>query len=141
MPSPAPSAGKPSRTISSRRAANPEDPSVSAIEEATPGPVAAGELTVAPGVGGSLYSPGFVALLAVTLLGFSMNMLLQPVLPVLVLARGGDATLVGLIVAAFSFPSVLLRPVFGRLVDEWNHRRVYLLGTVGLAVCSIAYLI
>ena len=30
---------------------------MSAIEEATPGPVAAGELTVAPGVGGSLYSP------------------------------------------------------------------------------------
>jgi predicted MFS family arabinose efflux permease len=109
--------------------------------EAVSGPLAAEALTVAPGAGGSLYSAGFVALLVVTLLGFSMNMLLQPVLPVLVLARGGDATLVGLIVAAFSFPSVLLRPVFGRLVDEWNHRRVYLLGTVGLALCSVAYLI
>ena len=114
---------------------------MSAIEDAAPASVRADDLTVAPGVGGSLYSAGFVALLAVTLLGFSMNMLLQPVLPVLVLARGGDATLVGLIVAAFSFPSVLLRPVFGRLVDEWNHRRVYLLGTAGLALCSVAYLI
>jgi predicted MFS family arabinose efflux permease len=109
--------------------------------EAVSGPLESAALTVAPGAGGSLYSAGFVALLAVTLLGFSMNMVLQPVLPVLVLARGGDATLVGLIVAAFSFPSVLLRPVFGRLVDEWNHRRVYLLGALGLAVCSIAYLI
>lgn len=88
-----------------------------------------------------LYSRPLVALLSVTFLGFLHNMLLQPVLPLLVLARGGDATLVGLIVAAFSFPSVLLRPVFGRLVDEWNHRRVYLLGTLGLGLSSIAYLV
>jgi len=118
------------------------DEAVAAPEaEAVSGPLASAALTVAPGAGASLYSAGFVALLAVTLLGFSMNMVLQPVLPVLVLARGGDATLVGLIVAAFSFPSVLLRPVFGRLVDEWNHRRVYLLGALGLALCSVAYLI
>jgi predicted MFS family arabinose efflux permease len=26
-------------------------------------------------------------------------------------------------------------------VDEWNHRRVYLLGTAGLALCSVLYLI
>lgn len=68
-------------------------------------------------------------------------MLLQPVLPLLVLERGGDATLVGLIVAAFSFPSVLLRPVFGRLVDEWNHRRVYLAGLLGLGVSGVLYLV
>ena len=76
-----------------------------------------------------------------TLLGFGQNMILQPVLPLLVLSRGGDATLVGLIVAAFSLPSVLLRPVFGRLVDEWNHRRVYLAGTLALGISSALYVI
>lgn len=90
---------------------------------------------------GTLYSRPLLALLSVTLLGFIQNLLLQPVLPVLILSRGGDATLVGLVVAAFSFPSVMLRPVFGRLVDEWNHRRVYLAGTLGLGVASVLYLV
>jgi predicted MFS family arabinose efflux permease len=89
----------------------------------------------------TLYTGPFVALLAVTLLGYVQNFLLQPVLPALVLSLGGDATLVGLVVAAFSFPSVVLRPVFGRLVDEWNHLRVYALGTLGLAASSALYLI
>jgi len=88
-----------------------------------------------------LYSGPLVALLAVTFLGFLHNLLLQPVLPLLVLDRGGDATLVGIVVAAFSIPSVVMRPVFGRLVDEWNHRLVYLVGTIGLAVASFAYLL
>lgn len=91
--------------------------------------------------GTKLYTGPLVTLLVVTLLGFGQNMILQPVLPLMVLARGGDATLVGLIVAAFSFPSVLLRPVFGRLVDEWNHRRVYLAGTFALGVASVLYVI
>jgi predicted MFS family arabinose efflux permease len=88
-----------------------------------------------------LYTVPYVSLLSVTLLGYIQNFLLQPVLPVLVLSRGGDATLVGLVVAAFSLPSVVLRPVFGRLVDEWNHRLVYIIGTVGLAISSALYLV
>jgi predicted MFS family arabinose efflux permease len=88
-----------------------------------------------------LYTGPLGLLLAVTFLGFVHNMLLQPVLPLLVLDRGGDATLVGLVVAAFSFPSVLLRPVFGRLVDEWKHGRVFLAGVLGLALSSFAYLV
>lgn len=88
-----------------------------------------------------LYTGPLVALLAATFLGFIHNMLLQPVLPLLVLDRGGNATLVGIVVAAFSFPSVVLRPVFGRLVDEWNHRLVFLAGTIGLAISSFAYLL
>ena len=81
-----------------------------------------------------LYDRGFVTLCAVTLLGFASFALIGPVLPLLVLDLGGDAALVGLIVAVYSVPSVLLRPFIGRLIDEWSQRTVYLLGTAGLAL-------
>src|SRR5262245_15299399 len=49
--------------------------------------------------------------------------------------------MVGLVVAAFSIPSVVLRPWMGRLVDEWSTRGVLTAGTITLAVSSAAYLI
>ena len=48
--------------------------------------------------------------------------------------------MVGLMVAAFSLPSVILRPWMGRLVDEWSTRGVMLAGMATLAVSSVAYL-
>jgi MFS family permease len=89
----------------------------------------------------SLFTRAFVALCVVAFLGFSSNFIIQPVLPLLVVDRGGDATLVGLVVAAFSLPSVVLRPFMGRLVDEWSNRGVLLAGTATLAVANAAYLI
>jgi predicted MFS family arabinose efflux permease len=80
-------------------------------------------------------------LLAVAFLGFLHNRLLQPVLPLFILDLGGDATLVGIVVAAFSVPSIVLRPLIGRLVDEWNHHKVFLLGSAGLAISSFAYIV
>jgi predicted MFS family arabinose efflux permease len=59
----------------------------------------------------------------------------------MILELGGDAALVGLIVAVFSVPSVIVRPFIGRLVDEWSQRGVFLLGTVGLALSSFLYLV
>jgi MFS family permease len=89
----------------------------------------------------SLYTPQIVALCVVGLLGFGSQFLIQPILPILVLERGGDATTVGLIIAAFSFPSVILRPFMGRLVDEWSNRHVLALGTGGIGLTGFLYLV
>lgn len=88
-----------------------------------------------------LFTRAFLALCSVAFLGFSSQFIIQPVLPLLVVDRGGDATLVGLVVAAFSLPSVVLRPWMGRLVDEWSTRGVMSAGLITLAVSSAAYLL
>ena len=89
-----------------------------------------------------LFSRAFVALCAAGFLAFSSQFLIQPVLPLLVVQRlGGDEALVGLMVAAFSLPSVIFRPWMGRLVDEWSTRGVMLVGMATLAFSSVSYLI
>lgn len=89
-----------------------------------------------------LFSRAFVALCAAGFLAFSSQFLIQPVLPLLVVQRlGGDEALVGLMVAAFSLPSVILRPWMGRLVDEWSTRGVMLAGMATLAFSSVSYLV
>ncbi len=96
---------------------------------------------VDPIVRPSLYTRPFIALCLIVLLGFSSFSLINPIIPVLVIEAGGDAALAGIIVAIFSVPSVLLRPWFGRLVDEWSKRRVLALGVAGLALSSLLYLL
>lgn len=82
-----------------------------------------------------------VAICIVGLLGFGSQFVIQPILPILVLQQGGDAATVGLIIAAFSFPSVALRPFMGRLVDEWSNKRVLGLGTAGIGISGALYLV
>ncbi len=112
------------------------------VEHSSPStpPTAAMPLTASPSRP-SLYTRPFVALCGVVLLGFCSFSLVNPIIPVIVIDAGGDAALAGLIVAIFSIPSVLLRPFFGRLVDEWSKRRVLTLGVGGLAVSSLLYLV
>jgi MFS family permease len=107
----------------------------------TPIDAAAAPPLVPPAARGELFTRAFAAMCAVAFLGFASQFMLQPVLPLLVVDRGGDATLVGLVVAAFSLPSVVFRPWMGRLVDEWSTRGVLAGGTVTIALCSVAYLI
>lgn len=89
----------------------------------------------------ALFTRPFLALCVVGFLGFASQFLIQPVLPLLIVSRGGDATLVGLIIAAFSLPSVVFRPWMGRLVDEWSIRGVLSGGLITVAISSVAYLI
>ena len=103
--------------------------------------VADASAPVRPEAKPELFTRAFVALCVVGFLAFSSQFLIQPVLPLLVVDRGGDEAVVGLVVAAFSLPSVLLRPWMGRLVDEWSTRGVLSAGTITLAVSSAAYLI
>lgn len=111
------------------------------MSDGRPGPAVAPIAAAVDGPRASLYTRPFVALCAVMLLGFSSFNLINPVIPIVVIDMGGDAALAGVIVAVFSIPSVLLRPFFGRLVDEWSKRRVLSLGIGGLALSSLLYLI
>ena len=88
-----------------------------------------------------LYTPPFMLLCATSFLAFSNQMMVQPVVPILVLDRGGDATLAGLVIAAFSIPSVVVRPALGMLADRWSRVGTLLLGTALLAVSGLLYLI
>lgn len=89
----------------------------------------------------SLYTLPFVGICLVFLFGFAQNFLLQPILPLLVLDLGGDATMVGIVFLVFSFPAVFLRPWIGRMADRIGTRRVLLLGSGGIAVAGPLYLV
>ena len=82
-----------------------------------------------------------MALCSAIFLGFACFAIVNPVIPVVILEMGGDAFLVGLLVATYSIPSILLRPFMGRLVDEWSRWRVLLLGAAGLGLSSFLYLL
>ncbi len=89
----------------------------------------------------ALYTLPFVGVCLVFLFGFAQNFLLQPIIPLLVVDLGGDATLVGIVFLVFSIPAVVLRPFIGRLADRLGTRRVLVLGSAGLALAGPLYLI
>lgn len=88
-----------------------------------------------------LYDRRFLTLLSIVFLGFASFATIGPVLPILVLELGGTAATVGFIVAVYSLPSVLLRPLIGRLIDTWSQRNVWILGTGGLALSGFLYVV
>lgn len=96
---------------------------------------------VAPEGKPRLYDGRFVTLCAVVFMGFAAFAIIGPVLPILILELGGNAALVGVIVAIYSIPSVLVRPFLGRLIDTWSQRNVWLLGAIGMALSSFLYLV
>lgn len=95
----------------------------------------------AGGARAALYTPPLIAICAIAFLGFASNFVIQPVLPILIVELGGDATLVGLVIAAFSIPSVVSRPFMGRLVDEWSNRLVLAGGMLVITVAGAIYLV
>jgi MFS family permease len=88
-----------------------------------------------------LYTPSFVGVLATNLLAFTQWFSLQPVIPLIVLQLGGDATLAGIAFAVFSVPSITMRPIFGRLIDRVGNKTVLLAGTLGIGLLSPLYLV
>jgi predicted MFS family arabinose efflux permease len=87
-----------------------------------------------------LYTRTFGGILLTNLLAFGQWFSLQPVIPLLVLELGGDATMAGLAFAFYSIPSVISRPFIGRLVDQLGTRIMLIAGTVGMAVVAPVYL-
>ncbi len=87
-----------------------------------------------------LYTPRFVGVLGTNLLAFTQWFSLQPVIPLIVLQLGGDATMAGVAFAVFALPSITMRPIFGRLIDRVGIRTILLAGTLGIGLLSPLYL-
>lgn len=99
------------------------------------------ELPLAGELPSRLFRAPFIVLCAIAFLGFASMSMTQPLVPLLVLERGGDAAFVGMVLAVFSLPALFLRPIMGVLIDLWSRRRVYLFGALGVAVVSMGYLL
>ncbi|HZR99842.1 MAG TPA: MFS transporter [Chloroflexota bacterium] len=83
----------------------------------------------------------FVLVCLAGFLGAAHSSLLTPILPLFIQAQGGSPVFVGVVVAAFSAPSVLMRPFLGRVVDTWSARGVLGLGSLAMGLASFGYLV
>jgi MFS family permease len=72
----------------------------------------------------------FLVVLVLTVLGFTFEHVLRPIIPLIVIDRGGDVVLVGIVAAVHSVPSILFRPTIGRLIDSGRHALLLRLGAV-----------
>jgi MFS family permease len=97
--------------------------------------------TATPAARPAILTVAFVALLAATFLVYAENFVIQAVVPLLVVNLGGDAALVGVIVAIYSFPSMILRPFIGRIADERGLHPVWSVGTLLLSLSAALYAI
>lgn len=82
-----------------------------------------------------------VALLVAVALGWSAELLTQATLPLLILDRGGDAALVGLVGAVYAIPSLAMRPLIGRRIDRIGHGAIHQLGGVLIVLAPIGFLL
>ena len=98
-------------------------------------------MTTSPIAEPRLASSSFAGLWIWNFLGAAEFQILQPLVPLIVVERGGDAALVGLTALAFSLPSFAFRPVLGRAVDRRGARSVAMAGTVVLALIAAVYAI
>ncbi len=80
-----------------------------------------------------------VLLLAVTF-GWAAELLVQTTLPLLILDRGGDAALVGLVGAVYALPSLAMRPLIGRRIDRRGHGAIHQLGAALLVVAPLGFM-
>ncbi len=75
------------------------------------------------------------------LVGFGHENVIAPVLPLIVLERGGDAAVVGLLVAAYGIPSVVLRPMLGRWLDTPRRPLIVRAGAAVIATAPLGFLV
>jgi MFS family permease len=75
------------------------------------------------------------------LFGFGHEAVMAGVLPLVVIERGGDAAIVGLLVAAYGIPTILLRPLVGRVMDTPLRPRAIRAGAAIIALAPLGYLI
>jgi MFS family permease len=82
---------------------------------------------------------GLVCLFA--FFGFGHEAVLAGVLPLVVIDRGGDAAVVGLLVAAYGIPTIALRPLLGRMLDTPARSRVVRTGAAILALAPLGFIL
>jgi MFS family permease len=73
--------------------------------------------------------------------GFGHENSIAPILPLIVLERGGDAALVGVLVAAYGIPSIVLRPLLGRWLDTPHRPRIVRTGAAIVGLAPLGYLV
>ena len=81
-----------------------------------------------------LLTPAMAALLVAVALGWTAELLVQATVPLLILDRGGNAAVVGLVSAAYALPTLILRPVIGRRIDRTGHGPTHQVGAGLLAL-------
>jgi MFS family permease len=94
-----------------------------------------------PAARASLLRGAFLMVLPLTLFGYGLEAIVRTVTPLMMLARGGDAVLVGVLASAYALPSVLFRPIVGGLIDSWRHGRLLRGGTIAVAVIPLFLLL
>lgn len=93
-----------------------------------------------PGTHDSLFSRPFVLVTLATLAYFTAIGALLPTLPRYVAGPlGGSGAAVGIVVGAFGFTAVLLRPAVGRIGDRRGRRLVIVAGAVAVAASVAGY--
>jgi MFS family permease len=75
------------------------------------------------------------------LFGFGHENVMAGVLPLVVLERGGDAAVVGVLVAAYGIPTIVLRPFLGRMLDGPRRPLVLRAGAAVVGVAPLGFLI
>jgi MFS family permease len=75
-----------------------------------------------------LATKSFLLLCVAMFVGYANQWVLTPVIPLYVHDIGGSASMAGVVLLAFSVPSVLVRPFVGKLADEWSAGGVLALG-------------
>jgi len=74
-------------------------------------------------------------------LGYANQWVITPTIPLYVQDTGGSAFLAGVALLAFSVPSFTVRPLVGRVADNWNAAGVLSIGLLLLAAGSLLFLV
>lgn len=82
----------------------------------------------------TLWTPTFILLCLVELLGYAQQAMINPVLPLYITELGGSPFVVGLVISAFAATSVIARPIIGYWADRWSECGVLAFGSLMLAV-------
>ena len=88
----------------------------------------------------SLATKPFVLVCLAAALGYMNQWVLVPVIPLYVDDLGASALVAGLVLLAFAIPSVVVRPVLGRLIDKWGSAIVVAMGLVAISAGALLML-
>src|SRR5712692_10164507 len=91
--------------------------------------------------GERLWTRPFIQVCLGGFLSYASQAPIMPIIALWVVHLGGSAATVGLVAAAFSAPSFLLRPFIGRLCDTWSARGVFAAGCLISGAGSLLILV
>jgi MFS family permease len=87
----------------------------------------------------SIWNRNFILNLTVTFLLFLSMYVLLPTLPIYARTLGGNETIAGTVVGLFTFSAVLVRPLFGNLLDRQGRKLILIIGIIISILAVIAH--